>query len=206
MKRITIIVTVLLMSLLLVSGVAAKRPPDPEEGPVFVLIAAGPPDFQYEPQGPDVDPDDPETWKHVKIRDLHVTGIVTLFLGPNVKQGTFEYFENINFNPGQEASTQQGDLTLCFGDDLGQCFKPDDPNDHIDVRFVGRATVVFGEDFPDPPDEFPEITVTNQPWNIKGGTGEFSHVHGNGARSTDLCEVAPEYWVPCDKYYGDIRL
>ena len=199
MKRTTVVFAVLLISVLLVSGAAAKRPPDPEDGPAFVLIMTGPPVYTYEPLGPDADPNDPETWKHVKIRDFYAKGIVTLFPGPNAGKGSFEYFENINFNPGQDASTEQGDLTLTF---LGGPEGNDDSIGTIDVRFVGRATLTVPPDFPD---HLPSITVTDQPWNIKGGTGEFSKIHGNGTRSTLFCMIEGEEF-PCGvNYYGDIR-
>ena len=201
MKRITTILAVLFLSLLvlfvsllLVSGAAAKKPPDPDEAPVFELIYTKPPTYTVEALGPDADPNTPSTWKHVKIRDFLAEGIVTFAESVEITNGSFKYLENINYNPGQLASTQQGDLTLCPGH-MGEC---GEANEHINVRFVGRGTVTIPDDFPAHP---PSIEVIDQPWNIKGGTGDFSHVHGNGSRSTATCDG-----YPCVKYYGDIRL
>ena len=115
--------------------------------------------------------------------------------------GRFEYCEDINLNPDhanydedeqenwEPFATQQGDMTLTI------------EGDTIDVRFVGQAIVRFIIDGA----LYPEITVTNQPWNIKGGTGKFSNIHGNGTRSTGTCQIEEGLDFPCVKYYGDIR-
>lgn len=197
MRTITAFFALLLIGALLVPGAAAKRP-EPTGDPVFVLLIQDY-NYTYEPLGPDPDPEDPSTWKHIKIRDFWAIGEVTLFPGENEQKGTFEYFEKINFNPGQEHATEQGDLTLTFpGGPGGQ----DDSIGTIGVRFVGQATVIVPDTFPDDP---PSITVTNQPWNTKSGTGAFSDVHGNGTRSTLFCTFGGQEF-PCGvNYYGEIQ-
>ena len=80
MKRITKIFAVLLMSLLLVSGAAADRP-EPTGDPVFMLDLTEYPVLVNEPEfmPPHASPLFPETWRHLRIRDLKQTGDVVEF-------------------------------------------------------------------------------------------------------------------------------
>ena len=203
MKQTTVVFAVLFISVLLVSGAAAKRPEDP------LLFTLNIEDINYgdmEVMGPGSHPCYPDTWKHAKIRGFTASGTFTFFPSGDYEgptDGEFFYTENININPDQADcddplndplncepfSTEQGDMVLTFGlDDTI-------PKSTIQVRFVGQAKLIFHDICADPP--VVEVTVINQPWNITGGTGIFSGVHGNGIRST--CG-----WG-CVNYYGEIR-
>lgn len=181
MKRITVLCIVLLLVLSFAPVASAGKPGGPL---LFTLTFWGYPTYTLITQGPE----DSETCKHVKMLNFHAEGGVEFSAAspyPGL-QGTFAYDERINVNPGQSKATEQGDLTLSFGD-----------QGTINIRFVGRSELVF-ESLPWDCETPPlAIIVTEQPWNLISGTGEFAGVHGNGTRST-----TPSGTV---EYYGTIR-
>ena len=204
MRTITLIFALLLIGTLLVPGAAADGPGDT---PLFRLKGhitnPGTIDV-FGPPGADLC-GDLTLLKHVKIRGFTAAelGGVEFLSGPHTgEKGDFSYTENINVNTDQADccdpeewypfSTEQGDMTLTFDMDGDGNF-----TDTIDVRFVGQADLKII----DACSLYVEVTVDNQPWNIKGGTGYFSNIHGNGTRST--CDAAPG--EICVNYYGDIR-
>lgn len=187
MRRSFVWVVALLLVLLLVPSASAGKP---EGEQLFTLIPGGPPSFEdFSPKGPE----DADPCKHVRIVSYKASGFVALGSGfcknidcTGLGPGAFSYVENINFNPGQSTATQQGNLTLDFGN-----------GDTISIRFVGRSELTFREgDDPCSPTSQPAVTVSDQPWNITGGTGRFAGVHGNGTRYS-------EGWITV--YSGQIR-
>jgi hypothetical protein len=208
MKRITILLIVLLLSLAFTSVVLAKGPSRPGE-PLFTLQGSfNPQSLDPIPLGPD------DTCKHIKMLDFHATGDV-VFAGDyfsSYEGATFEYWEKIDINPNPEdkVTTSQGDLTLCFDKTCNQS-----PLDTIQIRFVGKSQIEFELGTPDSlpfpcfPPTGPGITVTDQPWVIIGGTGAFAGTQGNGTRNntSDACTPSrsDDPLGFCVVYSGEIK-
>jgi len=182
-KRIAVFCIVLLLASLSVPTVSAGKPGGDLQ---FTLTFWGPPEWEFVTQGPT----DSGTCKHVKSLYYGASGGVEFAsTSPYAGlMGTFSYEENISVNPGQSTATEQGNLTLSFGGAQAGS---------ISIRFVGRSKMLFASEPWDCHTPPTAIIVTEQPWNITGGTGYFAGIHGNGTRSTTQSGAV--------EYYGEIR-
>jgi len=167
MRRIILLLTLTLTVVAPTAGVDAS-PPEPIQ---FVLSATGNPSFNF-----NCIPNN-DNCKHWKV-DVEASGDVSGYFS-----GWFSYTENINGNPGQSSSTDQGDMTIWT--DAAK-------ENTIHVRFVGRADL----DITTWP---PGVTVNEQPWTIIGGTGTYSHLRGQGKRSTCTNDTS------CVSYKGQVH-